>query len=171
MRLVRLLIVSVLAMGALVPLGLASAQYPQPLGTCILTPPATVPANAVVTFGVTTLTDKGQPAPGVTGTVTVTGDGSALTPTFITGTDGKATVQVRTGTTGAVNVKISCGALSTSSVVNIVVPAVVIPKPPVTGDGVALPTDGGFPFLWLLAGIAALTAAGAASTVAVRRNR
>lgn len=170
MRRARILIVALFALAAL-PLGAVSAQYPQPLGACTITGPATLAPNTTAVYTVTALTTTGAPFPGQAFAVTISPAGAATaTPAAgVTGADGKATITVVTGP-GAANVTVSvtCGPLSGSTTISIV-PGVV-PKPPDTGAGLA---EGGqsFAWAWLAAGIAALGAAGAGATVVVRRRR
>jgi hypothetical protein len=174
MRFARLIFLAVFAAAAL-PAATAFAQYPEPVGVCTVTPnAASVAPNSVATFTVSTRTATGNPAPNVSGTVSVaSGQGTVLTPTFTTGAGGTAQVSVQTGANpGQLSLRVTCGALATTGVVSVVSSSgtVVQPKPPDTGLG----TESGsssLPFAWILAGIALVGAAGAASaTVAIRRR-
>jgi hypothetical protein len=170
MRRARILIVALFALAAL-PLGAVSAQYPQPLGACTITGPATLAPNTTAVYTITALTATGAPFPGQAFAVTISPAGSATaTPLAgVTGADGKATVTVVTGANAAnVSVTVTCGPLTGSTTISIV-PGVV-PKPPDTGAGLA---NGGqsFAWAWLAAGIVALGAAGAGATAVARRRR
>ena len=169
MRLVRLAIVSILALAAL-PVGLAAAQYPQPLGVCTVAPNSPdVQPNSVATFTVSTSTANGAPAPNVSGTVRLGAgsSGTVLTPTFTTGSNGRAEIRVQVGASGQVSLDVSCGAINTSGVVRVASPT-VLPKPPDTGSGTTS-TEASM----LLFGLAALGLAAAAGTgtLAVARRR
>ena len=170
MKHARLLTLLLLVVATALPLSIVSAQYPPPVGTCTVTPPPPpYQTGQTVVFVVTALKNDGSPDAGLTGTVVVTGGTAA--PTFTTGADGKANIPVlitaSTTTVGAsVGVKVSCAGISGSSTINIVTPQ---PKPPDTGFGLAEDGDS-FPLLWVLVGIAAMSAAGAAA-YAVARNK
>lgn len=172
MRIARYIAVAIVALAAL-PAGVALAQYPEPLGVCTVTPdqPSVAP-NSVATFTVSTRTANGNPAPGVSGTVTLaTGQGTVLTPTFTTGANGTATVQVQAGANpGTITLNVTCGALQTVGVVSVSTP-VVQPKPPDTGLGAA--DDGGsrVPLLWVTAGLILVSLAGAGGATVVIRRR
>lgn len=137
----RALIVLVVV-GAMLPLGLASAQYPEPLGVCTVVPDSgSVQPNSVATFTVSTRTAAGAPAPGVSGTVSIAaGAGTVLTPTFTTGANGTTSIRVQTGNApGDLALAVTCGALQTSGVVRVATPS-VLPKPPDTGNAGLTPT-------------------------------
>jgi hypothetical protein len=170
-RIARYLALVALALAAL-PAAAAFAQYPEPLGVCTVTPnQASVSPNSVATFTVQTRTAAGAPAGGVSGTAAVgSGSGTVLTPTFTTNSAGQATIQVQTGSNpGNLTLNVTCGALQTTGVVSVSAPSVQ-PKPPDTGLGTA--SSDSLPIAWmLLAGMAFLAAAGAATaTVTVRRK-
>jgi hypothetical protein len=174
MRIARYLVLAVLAAAAL-PAATAFAQYPEPVGVCTATPnQGSVAPNSVATFTVSTRTASGNPAPSVSGTATLaSGSGTVLTPTFTTNAAGTAQISVQAGANpGNISLNVTCGALQTTGVVSVVSPGgVVQPKPPDTGLGT---TDGSstLPFAWIIAGIALVGAAGAATaTAAVRRRQ
>ncbi len=173
MRIVRLAAVLAIALAAL-PIGIAAAQYPQPLGACTVTPNAgSVQPNTVATFTVTTTTAGGAPAPAVAGTARLTsGAGTVQTPNFVTDNAGKATVSVLAGANpGNLQIGVTCGALSASGVVQ-VVSGSVLPKPPDTGAGIQTTAeDSTLPLLWIAGAVLLLGAAGSTAAVAVRRSR
>lgn len=147
-------------LGAILPVGLVSAQYPEPLGVCTVVPVSgSVQPNSVATFTVSTRTAAGAPAPGVSGTVSIAaGSGTVLTPTFTTGADGTTSIRVQTGSDpGDLALAVTCGALQTSGVVRVATPS-VLPKPPYTGTaGLAQTGSGGTG--WLMpAALASLVA-------------
>jgi hypothetical protein len=171
MRIARYFVVALIALAAF-PAAIAVAQYPEPLGVCTVTPnqPSVAP-NSVASFTVSTRTTGGQPAPNISGTVTLaSGQGTVLTPTFTTGANGTAVVQVQAGANpGNITLNVTCGPLQTTGVVSVSTPAVQ-PKPPDTGLGTSA-SEGGLSLFWVLAGIALVGAASAAgATVAIRRK-
>lgn len=165
----RLVVLFLFALAAL-PLGAAYAQYPQPVGACSIAPnqAGSIP-NSTLTWTVTVLTGNGAAAPNVEGTVNITsGIGTLGSPTFKSGTDGKATIAVKTGANpGDIALAVTCGTLQTSTVLK-VIPPVVLPKAPDTGTG---GSDSGFPLLWALAGVAFVGVAGATTVAATARRR
>ncbi len=172
MRHLRVLAILAMVLVAL-PAGAAFAQYPAPLGACSVSgSTADVQPNSIATFTVTVQTGNGQAAPGVAGTVTIaSGNGTVQTPTFTSGSDGKATISVLTGANpGNITLNVTCGALQTSSVVRVASPAVApfIPKPPDTGFG-SEDSGNGFSMLWIAGAIAALSLG--TGTVAYARKR
>lgn len=169
MRLARFAIVAFLALAAL-PAAIVSAQYPQPAGVCTVTPNSPdVQPNSVATFTVSTNTTNGAAAPNVSGTVKVGAgsSGSVLTPTFTTGSDGKAQVRVQVGASGQVSLDVSCGAINTSGVIRVASPS-VLPKPPDTGTGTSSSSNGSFA---LLAALGALALTGTGTLALARRRR
>lgn len=172
MKIARFFALIAVAAAAL-PLGMAFAQYPEPLGVCTVVPTSgSVQPNSVATFTVSTRTAAGNAAPGVSGTVAIAaGSGTVLTPTFTTSGDGTATISVQTGANpGDLSLNVTCGALQTSGVVRVATPS-VLPKPPDTGEGLAS-GESSLPLVWMLAGIALVGVAGATgvATVAARRK-
>ena len=173
MKSFRLLVVLAVAMAA-IPLGLAAAQYPEPLGVCTVVPDSgSVQPNSVASFTVSTRTAAGAPAPAVSGTVSVAGgSGTVLTPTFTTGSDGTTTIRVQTGANpGDLTLAVTCGALQTSGVVRVATPS-VLPKPPDTGNaGPELSATHGTNWL-LVGGLVTLAATflGATRFVAYRKQ-
>jgi hypothetical protein len=163
-------VVAVALMAALaVPASVAFAQYPQPVGACsIVQGSGDVAAGQEATFVVTTLTANGQPAPNVSGTVSIaSGNGTVLTPTFTTDATGKATVRVRAGDPpGQLSLSVTCGALQTSTIVRTTA-GVVIPKPPVTGLGTQ---DSDVPWALIAVGIVAVAAASAGGVAVAKRR-
>lgn len=151
--------------------GVASAQYPAPLGLCTVTPgSSTVTANSPVTFTISATTTDGKGAPSVPGTVNVTG-GSSDRGSYSTDASGKATVTITPGGAGMLTVNVTAGTLSCSSVSSVIAqktnPDVI--KPPDTGTGHA--QSSGFNMLGAaLAAATVLAVAGGASAVAIRRR-
>jgi hypothetical protein len=120
-------------------------------------------------FTVTTTTADNNPAPGVSGTVSLaSGDAQILNSVFTTDSNGKATINVVAGQNpGDIAINVTCGALQTSSVIKVAAP-VIIPKPPDTGNG------GGaepLPWAWIVFGISGMAAAGASAFAVASRRR
>src|SRR5258708_1638028 len=164
MKRARILTLLFFALAAL-PLGAAYAQYPQPAGACSITPNQSGSSpNSTLTWTVTVLTTGGIAAPNIDGSTTITsGVGTPPVQTFRTGADGKATVAIKTGDNpGDISLAIACGNLQTSTVLKVLLPAVV-PKPPDTGRGTA--GDSSFPLIWVLTGVALVAVAGAGGFV------
>lgn len=147
-------------------MGVASAQYPAPLGVCVVTPSsANVQTNSVVTFTVQTLDTEGKPFGNVP--VSVQGGGTATTDS-----DGRVTLSVPAGTsTGTMNINVRAGAagLSCAAAVSVVAPRVNpdVIKPPDTGTGFSM---GGLDTGLLALGAAALALTGGAAVAGARRR-
>ena len=159
--------------GTALPFGLASAQYPEPLGVCTVVPDSgSVQPNSVATFTVSTRTAAGAPAPAVSGTVSIAaGSGTVLTPTFTTSSNGTATISVQTGNNpGDLSLAVTCGALQTSGVVRVAAPS-VLPKPPDTGTGGTTQADAQGTNWLLLSGLSTLAVVILAATVRTSRRR
>ena len=171
MRRARVVILALFALAAALPFSAAFAQYPAPVGACSIAPnqPSVLP-NSTLTWTVSVLNGSGGPAAGVSGTVSITsGQGTLGSPLFTSDSAGKAIITVTTGATpGDIALAVTCGSLQTSTVLK-VAPPTIIPKAPDTGFGTG-DSGSGFPFLWIFAGIALVSVAGA-STVAVTRRR
>jgi T5SS/PEP-CTERM-associated repeat protein len=169
MRRARVLTLILFALAA-VPLGVAYGQYPQPIGACTISGPASLTPGQSAVYTVTALDTNGDPKAGQSGTVTISPAGAATaTPSaFVTGADGKASITVKAGANAAsVSVAITCGPLSGGS--SITIASGVTPKPPDTGTG-ATADESGFPVLWVALGIAGLGIAGGTYAVARRRS-
>lgn len=174
-RLGLVLGMGVVAAGAL-GLSAASAQYPAPLGLCVVTSPgSSLNANSTVTYTISATTTDGKGAPNVAGTVRIgeqPGGATVGTGTFTTDANGRASVTVTTGANaGNLQVMATVGTLNCANVSSVVAqktnPDVI--KPPDTGTGVA--QDGGSALVPALGAAAVAVAGAGAATVAVRRKR